>query len=237
MRDLLLSPHGALAAALLTTALAALESSLVPWAPFLLLYALALPALPLFLDTYAFGPFAEAFTARPLAAGGIAAAVLLWEVVVAGHWYERRLPEPRRRDPHWSPAAALDALLAAVAARTRWPEARVQAVYGVYFLLWAPVAEELFFWGWLYPVLAPAWGIAAAGILTALLFGVRHGVHFLYLPRPFPWPAALAFASTAGVSGLLNGFLFEITRSLWPLILLHLLSNVAASVQQASRKP
>lgn len=237
MAELLAIPSMALAAAAFTTLLAALESRALPWAPFLLLYAMALPAFPLAAGTYALGPLVGTFASRPWSIAALSAAMLAWEIGVAGHLYEirvlGRLGKAGARQ--WSPDRAMEELLVAVARKTGWPTGRVNATYGVYFLLWAPVAEELFFWGYLYPVLRPELGCAAAAAITSVVFGIRHGFHFLFLPPPFPWGSAVAFSISAAGSALINCALFEATGSLWPLILLHLVSNVAAVFRQASR--
>src|SRR5687767_3629191 len=127
MTELLATPAFALAAAAFTTWLAFLESRALPWAPFLLLYAVALPAFPLAAGTYAFGPPLEAFAANPRPILAWSAAMLAWEIGLAGHLYERRvlgrLGKAGSRD--WSPARALDELLAAVARKTGWPASRV----------------------------------------------------------------------------------------------------------------
>lgn len=238
MADFLATPATALAAALLTTALAAWESRRAPWAPFLLVYAVALPAFPLAAATFSFGPFGAAFAVHAPGIAALSAAILAWEILVAGHLYETRLLSRlgRRNDRLWSPARAMDDLLAGVARKTGWPPGRVEAVYGIYFLVWAPVAEELFFWGYLYPLLRDGAGIAAAAAATSLAFGIRHGLHFLFLAPPFPWGAATAFSVSTAGSAALNCALFELSGSLWPLILLHLASNLAAGLQQAFRK-
>lgn len=230
MNSFLLSSYGALAAALFTTFLAALESAAVPWAPFLILYAVALPAFPLALGTYSLGSPAAAFGDHAWAVAILFIAMLAWEGLIAGYLYERKVLAwlGKAGAPGWSPAAAMETLLQAVVRKTGWTRGQVNSAYGVYFLLWAPIAEELFFWGYLYPVLRPGAGPYGAAAAVAGFFGLRHGLHFLFLPAP-PWRAAAAIVLTAGVSGLLNSLLYELTQSLWPLILLHLASNILAS--------
>ncbi|GEM_PF-961316 len=236
--EFLLSPQGALTVAALTTVLAWAESTKLPWAPFLILYAIALPAAPLALGSYRFGSFVEPFHAHGFAIAGLAALILLWEIGIMGFLYEHIvLPAfgicGSRR---WSPAAAMDALLETTARVRRLPRKAVMVWYGFYFIAWAPLAEELFFWGYCYPVLRGSHAPVTSSLAVALVFGIRHGLHFLFLPGPFPWPAAAALMASAAGAAFLNGFLYEAAGSLWPLVLLHLLSNLLAlAVQPGSQ--
>jgi CAAX protease family protein len=56
-------------------------------------------------------------------------------------------------------------------------EAYLLSIFGVTF---APLLEELFFRGFLYPVLARRLGMAAAVLLTALGFAAIHGAQLMY---------------------------------------------------------
>lgn len=221
------SPAGAWTLAVSTTLLAALESAAVPWAPFLIAYALVLPWPALASATARFGNWHAAFASRPGLVALFALAILAWETVVMGLLYDyvvRRLG--RGRPERLSPTAAMDALMIETGRRRGLSPRAVQAWSGIYFLLWAPLAEEMFFWGYLYPVWRPAYGGLAAAALVAAWFAARHGLHFLFLPRPYPWPAGLAFMVSAGGAGFGNGLLFEACGSLWPLIVLHFASNL-----------
>jgi membrane protease YdiL (CAAX protease family) len=226
-------PAAAWALAAGTTALAAAESACVPWAPFLLLYALALPWPALAFGTARFGSPGAAFASHPGALAALSLAILAWEAGLMGYGYEgwaRRRGGPL---PRYSPAAALEALMGAAARRNGLSARAIRAWSAAYFLLWAPVAEELFFWGLLYPAWRPGYGAVGASALVAAWFALRHGCHFLLL-RPYPWPAALAFMASAGGAAFGNGMLFEACGSLWPLIALHLASN-ALSLAVAPR--
>ncbi|HXF82450.1 MAG TPA: CPBP family glutamic-type intramembrane protease [bacterium] len=76
-----------------------------------------------------------------------------------------------------------------------------------------PVAEELFFRGFVYGALR-RWGVAAAALLSALFFAAVHNqiVHFLPI-----------FAL-----GLILALLYERTGSLLPAMLVHAVNNVVA---------
>ena len=228
MIEFLLSPQGALSVAALATLLAWAESAKLPWAPFLILYALALPLPPLLLGTYRFGDFASVFQSQTPTLAGLSILILAWEIGIMGLAYEKSiLPRFGKAGmASWSPMAAMDALLEATSRTRRVPLRAVQAWYGFFFLVWAPLAEELFFWGYLYPALREGNGPITASLIVSVFFGIRHGLHFLFLPGSFPWPAAAALMLSAGGAAILNGFLFEAAQSLWPLILLHLISNL-----------
>jgi membrane protease YdiL (CAAX protease family) len=192
------------------------------------------------LGSYRFGPFADAFLAHAPAVALLSAAILAWEIGIMGLGLEKILLARygKADSPRWSPAAAMNALLAETASRRRLPHAAVTAWYGFYFLAWAPLAEELFFWGYLYPALRLGNGAVTAGLITAFIFAIRHALHFLFLPGPFPYPAAAALAVSTAGAALLNGWLFEVTQSLWPLVALHLASNLASlAIQPGPKAP
>jgi membrane protease YdiL (CAAX protease family) len=228
--ELAASPAGAWILASLTTLLAVLESSAVPWAPFLIGYALILPVPGLVLGTARFGGLGAGFGGHPGAAAGLACGILAWEIGVMGFLYESIAPRLfRGPSERISPAAAMDALLEATSRRHRLRPKTVQIWAAAYFLLWAPLAEELFFWGYLYPVWRSAYGAALGAFLVAAFFAVRHGAHFLFLKGRYPRPAAIAFMASAGGAALANAWLLEICGSLWPLIAVHFASNLLSS--------
>jgi membrane protease YdiL (CAAX protease family) len=228
LTEFLASPAGAWALALAATALAAWESALARWAPFLILYALILPWPALALGTARFGPPGPAFTGHPGAVAALSLAILAWEAGLMGYGYEKWARRSGKAILRLSPTAALNGLMAEAGRRNGLSPRAVQAWSAGYFLLWAPLAEELFFWGLLYPVWRPGYGALGASALVAAWFALRHGAHFLIL-RPFPWPAAWAFMASAGGAALGNGLLFEVCGSLWPLIALHFASNLLSA--------
>jgi uncharacterized protein len=80
----------------------------------------------------------------------------------------------------------------------------------------APVAEELFFRGFLYAGLRERWGPAAGVAISSLLFGVVHLTPGVMVP--------------IALMGALFAWLYEATDSLWPPILLHAIYNGLAVV-------
>lgn len=238
LREALATPVGALGLAAATTLLAALESAILPWSPFLIAYAAVLPFAALALGDIPLGPIVPAFAGHWQAVALWSAAILAWEIGVMGIGYEKAVSvfHGGRQSARQSPAMAMEALLAEIGRRRRLPEPLVKAWYAFYFLAWAPIAEELFFWGYLYPALRGGLGPFATSLAVAVCFGARHGVHFMFLPRPYPWLAAWAFMITAAGAAFMNGLLFEACGSLWPLMALHLFSNLAMLLLPAPEK-
>jgi hypothetical protein len=83
-------------------------------------------------------------------------------------------------------------------------------------VLWAPAIEEPLFRGVLYPTLRLRTGPWPAALGSAAVFALAHGY------------GAVGLASVLG-SGVLWAWAYEQTRSLWPGILAHGMSNVLAT--------
>ena len=75
----------------------------------------------------------------------------------------------------------------------------------------APVAEELFFRGMLYPLLRQRWGVVLAVVMSALIFGLVH-----LIPVLIP---GLVFV------GLLLGWVRQRSNSVVPGMIIHALQN------------
>lgn len=80
--------------------------------------------------------------------------------------------------------------------------------------VWTPIAEETFFRGFILQGLTNRWRIAPAIVVSAAVFAALHLAPALLLP--------------VFVTGLLLGFLYHRTGSLWPCIAVHALQNVVA---------
>jgi len=81
-------------------------------------------------------------------------------------------------------------------------------------VFWGPFTEELFFRGFVFAGLVGRWGAVAAGIVSALLFGVGHGTVGVLLPAFF--------------TGLLLAALYYRTHSLWACFAAHATQNALA---------
>ncbi len=99
-------------------------------------------------------------------------------------------------------------------------------VFGMFVLLWAPIAEELFYRGYVYTSLKQHLPLAAAWGISVAAFGLRHVIHFYYL-----WPhlsvAGVVWACSMLIFGSLMTWLYERTGGLGPSMLVHLLVNLA----------
>lgn len=79
----------------------------------------------------------------------------------------------------------------------------------------APLFEEIFFRGLLFPSLRHRFGLGAAAVLSSFLFAVLH-------PYSLPGLAAIFLGALASC------YAYEKTRSLWPSILAHAANNLMA---------
>ena len=80
--------------------------------------------------------------------------------------------------------------------------------------VWTPVAEEVFFRGFVLKGLFNRWGFAPALIISAAVFSALHLAPALLLP--------------VFVTGLLLGFLYLRTGSVWPCVAVHACQNLIA---------
>jgi len=81
-------------------------------------------------------------------------------------------------------------------------------------VLWAPLAEETFFRGFLLQGLAPQTGLVWSVVISSAVFSVSHGMVGLLIP--------------AFISGILLGWLFLRTRCIWSCCIAHALQNSLA---------
>ena len=80
--------------------------------------------------------------------------------------------------------------------------------------VWTPIAEETFFRGFILRGFSNRWRLAPALVASAAVFAVLHLAPALLLP--------------VFVTGLLLGFLYHRTGSLWPCIAVHAAQNLLA---------
>ena len=89
-------------------------------------------------------------------------------------------------------------------------------------------AEELLFRGFIFQKLRERHSFQRANLMTALMFLAIHWPGWLYMQGPH-W-GLLSLSAAILVAGWVFGLMMELTRSLWPPILLHLLNNVLSGV-------
>jgi membrane protease YdiL (CAAX protease family) len=222
-----LAPARPVAAVTALTLLAAVESSIVPWAPYFILFPILALVIPLRAKIFSFGSFRAAMTGHTRLLLAVFALFLLWEYALGDFLYQKLLGRfGRAENPFFSVDGALDLLAATAAARHGFGKTVSEGIFAFYAVIWAPIGEELLYWGYLYPSLRLNRGFAPAALVTGGFFGLRHGLHFLFLWPHIPYAAAAVFMLTMAGSALLNSYLFEKTKSLWPLIVLHALDNI-----------
>lgn len=76
----------------------------------------------------------------------------------------------------------------------------------------APFSEEIFFRGYLYSAFKKAWGVNAGLFLSALLFALAHLEIYSFIP--------------IFIIGWILAYIFEKTKSLFPVIFLHAVYNL-----------
>ncbi len=85
---------------------------------------------------------------------------------------------------------------------------------GIIVVLWGPFAEEIFFRGFLLAALVPTLGAPRALVASAAVFAGAHIIVSSMIP--------------IFITGLLLGWLYLRTKSLWPPITAHALQNLLA---------
>ncbi len=80
--------------------------------------------------------------------------------------------------------------------------------------VWGPMAEELFFRGFVLPALVPRFKLGGAIAISSALFAISHG--------------SFAVAVPIFVSGMLLAWLYVKSKSLWPSIGAHSVQNLLA---------
>ena len=77
----------------------------------------------------------------------------------------------------------------------------------------APVAEELFFRGFLFAGLRTRWSLWPAAITSGLIFGLVHA------------PTGITTVVPLAVLGFALCWLYNRTGSLWPCVIAHMINN------------
>jgi uncharacterized protein len=85
----------------------------------------------------------------------------------------------------------------------------------------APLAEEVFFRGFLYQAFRNSFGVLPGALLSALIFGAIHFEFFKLVQL--------------AILGVILALLFEKTRSLWSPIILHAVNNTLAYIYLLSQ--
>jgi membrane protease YdiL (CAAX protease family) len=224
----LLSKTGVITTGTFLTLLVLAESIFPPWAPYFIIYALLAILIPLVLKTYNFGPFLQVLRTHWLLIAGVFAIAMLWDVVISGTLYEHFLTQAGlETDPFYSLNAAVVAIAGKAALTFAITPDEAIMIYALFILVWAPVGEELFYRGYMQGALRKKMSFWPAALISAAFFGIRHATHLFFLWPDVPYAAAGFWVVSTFVFGLLMSFLYEKTRSIYPLILVHVLINIA----------
>jgi hypothetical protein len=97
----------------------------------------------------------------------------------------------------------------------------VAVATGMLLIVVAPLAEEVFFRGFLYQAFRNSFGVLPGALLSALIFGAIHFEFFKLIQL--------------AILGVILALLFEKTRSLWPPIILHGINNTLAYIYLLSQ--
>lgn len=183
LRAGLTSVPGVLLVVALLTLLCRMETTAVPWSPYFFGYGALALAIPLWLGGAPIKPLR--LTGKPL--WRVTAAVAMLAIVIdSGIFtlgYDAVLQQLGLYQPFYSISGATNRMVETVVQRQHLSPFAAMGIFGVLTLLWAPVAEELFYRGYVYGSLKRHLPVAAAWGISVAAFGLRHTIHFFYL-----WP-------------------------------------------------
>jgi membrane protease YdiL (CAAX protease family) len=226
LRAALTSLPGVLIVVVALTVLCRIETTNAPWAPYFFAYGALALLIPLLVGV---APLrATKLTGKALwkLTAATAAVGILVDSGVFTLGYDALLLHLGLQQPFYSISGATNLTVETVAARQHMSPMAAMGIFGAIVLLWAPVAEELFYRGYVYGNLKRHLPVAAAWGISVLAFGLRHTIHFFYL-----WPdlsvAGVAWACDALIFGVLMTWLYERSGGLGPCMLVHLLVNLA----------
>lgn len=209
--------------------LCGIETTAAPWAPYFFAYGALTLAIPLWLRVAPVQP--ARLVGKPL--WRITAIVALLSIAVdSGIFtigYDALLKHLGLYQPFNSISGASNLMVENVVQRQQLAPITAMGIFGAISLLWAPVAEELFYRGYVYGSLKRHLPMAWAWGLSVAAFGLRHTIHFFYL-----WPqlsvAGALWACSMFIFGSLMTWLYERTGSLAPCMWVHLMVNMAGLV-------
>lgn len=224
-------PRRVVLVATLLTLVALAESSVLPWAPFYLLYVSLAVFIPLRLRTTSLEPRRRLGGRTWLVAAGIGigfqiVGALLFGVMAPAVFRSFGVDAREVAGPGFSLDAALQLLFQRFGTRWDLDGARLLQLYLGFIVLWAGAGEELFYRGYVHGSLQRARGFGFATAVSAFYFAVRHAVQLASLGTDYPWGAAMTWVVFAGLFGIVASILYARTRSLWPGILAHYVLNL-----------
>ncbi len=222
LKKWLISDIGAIAIGIILTLVVLAESIYPPWSPYFIVYAILAIIIPLFLGTYRFGPFVAIMKSnwRLILCIFVIAAIL--NEGVFSWLYERILVNLGLSNyPFYSLKAAMNSISDKAADKFGIAKDAAIMLYAFFIVIWAPIGEELFYRGYIQGILRQFNSFKVSTLISAALFGIRHMTHEFFLWPDYPLIAAGSWALSAFVFGLLMNYLYEKSRSIYPLILVH----------------
>ncbi len=230
-RTWFLSGTGVVVTGTVLTLIVLVESIFPPWAPYFIFYAFLAIVIPLALHTYQFGSFWAVWKTHWRLTLGIFVIALIWDEGIITWLYERVLALLGLGDnPFYSLNAALEVLAETAALKFGITSDTALMLYALFILIWAPIGEELFYRGYMQGVLRRFGSFKMSALVSAGFFGIRHVTHLFFLWPNVPVVAAVNWALGAFVFGLLMSYLYEKTRSLYPLMVVHAAINLVEIV-------
>lgn len=209
---------------------AGLENGPAPWAPFYVIYAAAATILPLKWKTFHFGPPRAIrwwmWAACPVIAILLQAIASVLLNVVYARWVVALGGAERLDNPIIGVPAMFTAMFEAASVRLGIPATTVATLYLGFIVAWAGLGEELYFRGYVQGVLRRHHSARYAITMATLLFAVRHYMQMLLLLPTYPVFAATAWCVIAIPLGIVAGYLYEKTHSLWMPVAIHYLFNI-----------
>jgi membrane protease YdiL (CAAX protease family) len=227
MKKWLNSPAGAIAATFFLTIVVFLETIFSPSAPFFWFYAALAIVIPLYVGIE---KFSWEYLKLALADNWkmiilIFIGMEIWDVgsnIGFQIWMNHL---GKGADPNYSLEAAITHLASVAALGLGTTQNVTMSLYVLFFMFWAPVGEEFFYRGYLQKNLSRKFSVLASVGITAIIFGIRHGIHFFYL-SPLPVAPMIFWIINATVWGIFIGLLYKNTKSLTICIAAHFLSNI-----------
>jgi membrane protease YdiL (CAAX protease family) len=236
VRAALTSLPGVLLVVVLLTVLCRVETTAVPWSPYFIFYGLLALLIPLWLGSVPIR--ATRLSGKPLWRLTAMVAVLAISIdsgifTIA---YDSLLAHLGLAQPFYSISGATNLLIQTVSVRQQISLLAAMGIFGLFVLLWAPVAEELFYRGYVYTSLKQHLPLAAAWGISVAAFGLRHIVHYFYI-----WPelsvASVVWVCSMLIFGSLMTWLYERTGGLDAgAFAVNLASLLCAHVKPASRQ-
>lgn len=202
--------------AIVLTLLALVESTIAPWAPLILLYAALCIIIPVASESCRFGSFKKAFSGRWH--------ILIICLVLMTAW-----------DQLWmrlfsSLGNAWPVFMEAAKARLNADELSAKITFVFFLLIWAPIGEEFFYRGYLQGNLRKKIPFMKALLIASFFFAIRHGLHLLFLYPDIPWMASLMWVALAFGWGIVLGWLYEKSSSLYLPVAAHFLANLISLI-------